>query len=103
LRWQKLLDENVYMSVPEIAEAERINKSYISRIRRLAPLAPEIVEAILEGGADGALMLERLERALPASWEEQRGRVLSTYKPRSKRRGRSRGALRVSREQCPQA
>jgi hypothetical protein len=45
---------------------------------RLAMLAPDIVEAILEGRADQSLMLERLERPLPASWDEQRQRVLST-------------------------
>ena len=35
-RWQKLLDRGVYNSVTEIAEAERISKSYVSRILRLA-------------------------------------------------------------------
>ena len=39
-------------------------------------LAPDIVEAILAGRAVGVLMLEKLERPLPASWEEQR-RLLS--------------------------
>jgi hypothetical protein len=37
---------------------------------RLALLAPDIVEAMPEARADGALMQERLERSLPASWEE---------------------------------
>jgi hypothetical protein len=36
-------------------------------------LAPDIIEAILAGRADQSLMLERLERPLPAAWEEQRG------------------------------
>ena len=44
-------------------------------------LAPDIVEAILAGQTDQALMLEKLERPLPASWEEQHqlllGRVFS--------------------------
>jgi hypothetical protein len=76
-RWQRLLDDGVYTSVTEISEAEGINKSCISRILRLALLAPDTVEAVLAGKADQALMLERLERPLPASWEEQRGRLLS--------------------------
>jgi hypothetical protein len=59
------------LSVTEIAEAERLNKGRVSRILRLALLAPDIVEAILAGRADQSLMLERLERPLPASWEEQ--------------------------------
>ena len=71
-RWQKLLDRGVYSSVTEIAEAEKISKSYVSRILRLALLAPDIVEAILGGWADQRVMLERLERPLPMGWEEQR-------------------------------
>ena len=60
--WQKLLDQGVYSSVTEIAEAKKISKSYVSRILRLALLAPDIVEAILGGWADQRVMLERLER-----------------------------------------
>ena len=41
-------------------------------ILRLALLAPDIVEAILARQTNQALMLEQLERPLPASWEEQR-------------------------------
>ena len=66
-RWQKLLDNGVYSSVTEISETEGINKSYVSTILRLTLLAPDIVEAILAGRTDQALMLERLERPLPAS------------------------------------
>jgi hypothetical protein len=71
-RWQKLLDDGVYGSVSEIGDADNISKSYVSRILRLALLAPHIVEAILAASTDQALTLERLERPLPASWEEQR-------------------------------
>jgi hypothetical protein len=71
-RWQRMLDEGVYTSVSEIGDAENISKSYVSRILRLALLAPGIVEAILAGNTDQALMLEELERPLPASWAEQR-------------------------------
>jgi hypothetical protein len=45
-------------------------------ILRLALLAPDVVKSILEGRTDQALMLEELERPLPASWEEQRARIL---------------------------
>jgi hypothetical protein len=44
----------------------------VSRIPRLALLAPEIVDAIHAGRTDQRPMLERLERPLPARWEEQR-------------------------------
>ena len=67
-----LLDQGVYGSVTEIAEAEKISKSYVSRILRLALLSPDLVEAILGGWADQRVMLEKLERPLPAGWEKQR-------------------------------
>jgi hypothetical protein len=44
----------------------------VSRILRLALLAPDIVEAILAGQTDQALVLEKLERPLPSGWKEQR-------------------------------
>jgi hypothetical protein len=57
-RWQRLLDEGVYASVSEIGDTENISKSYVSRILRLALLAPDIVEEILAGSADRSLMLK---------------------------------------------
>jgi ParB-like chromosome segregation protein Spo0J len=79
-RWHKLLDEGLYMSVSEIGDAENISKSYVSRILRLALLAPDIIEAILAGRSGQGMMLERLERPLPASWEEQRRHALYAHK-----------------------
>ena len=76
-RCQRQLDRGVYSSVTEIAEAEGISKSYVSRILRLALLAPDLVEAILGGWADQRVMLRRLERPLPMSWGEQREHIIS--------------------------
>jgi hypothetical protein len=73
-RWQRMLDEGVYATVREIGDAENISKSYMSRILRLALLAPDIIEAIVVGKADQSLMLEGLERPLPVCWVEQRWR-----------------------------
>ena len=74
-----MLDEGVYTTVSEIGDADNISKSYVSRILRLALLAPDIIKAILAGKADQSLMLEQLERPLPARWEEQR----TLLKPRA--------------------
>jgi hypothetical protein len=76
-RWQRMLDEGIYTTVSDIGGAESISKSYVSRILRLALLAPDIVEAILSGNAVQSAMLESLERPLPASWEEQRQKISS--------------------------
>jgi hypothetical protein len=70
-RWQRMLDDGSYTTVSDIGDAENISKSYVSRILRLALLAPDLVEEILEGRTSQALMLETLERSLPASWVEQ--------------------------------
>jgi hypothetical protein len=70
-RWQRMLDEGVYTSVSEIGDAENISKSYVSRILRLALLAPDIVEAIVAGRLNHGMMLEHLERPLPMSWDDQ--------------------------------
>jgi hypothetical protein len=70
-RWARMLDQGLYATVSEIGDAENISKSYVSRILRLVLLAPDIIEVILGGGADQSLMLERLERPLPANWDEQ--------------------------------
>ncbi len=80
-RWQSLLDRSIYSSVTEIAEVEKISKSFVSRILRLALLAPDLVEAILGGWADQRMM-EKLERPLPVSWVEQTG-LLPGYGARS--------------------
>ena len=41
-RWQRMLDVGVYATVSDIGDAENISKSYVSRILRLALLAPDI-------------------------------------------------------------
>src|SRR5918993_4450122 len=60
-RWQKLLDDGVYGSIAEMADKERINRSYLSRTIRLSLLAPDIVEAILSGTQPQELRLSDLE------------------------------------------
>ena len=68
----------VSVELAKSARPENISKSYVSRILRVALLAPDIIEAIVAGRADQSLMLERLERPLRSSWEEQR-RLLSAH------------------------
>ena len=74
-RWQRMLDEGIYATVNEIGDTEHISKSYVSRILRLALLAPDIVDAIVAGRRNRGMILEQLERPLPASWEEERDKL----------------------------
>jgi hypothetical protein len=70
-RWRKLIETGVCATVTEIAAAERINTSYVSRVLRLTLLAPEIVEAILDGRQGAELTLAALMRPLAVRWQEQ--------------------------------
>jgi hypothetical protein len=47
------LDDGVYTSVSEIGDAENSSKSYISRILRLALLAPDIMRRSWPVGRSG--------------------------------------------------
>jgi hypothetical protein len=71
-RWQRQIDSGVYVSLAEIAAAEKLSPSYVSRIARLALLAPDIVEAILARTLNQSVILERLEKGVPVDWEEHR-------------------------------
>ena len=65
-----MLDDGVYASVSDIAEAERINRSYVSRVLRLTLLAPDIIERIVDGrNLPG---LSELLTPFPIEWEQQR-------------------------------
>lgn len=67
-RWQKLLDTGKYATIEEIAEAEKINTSYVSRILRLTLLSPEIVERILDGRQSAGLTLKTIQKNFPIEW-----------------------------------
>jgi hypothetical protein len=47
-RWRHLLESGKYATIREIAVAERVNESYLSRVLRLTLLAPDIVETLLK-------------------------------------------------------
>ena len=52
-RWQRMLESGEYGTLAELADAERISRSYVCRVLRLTLLAPDIVERILGRAADG--------------------------------------------------
>jgi hypothetical protein len=68
-RWQRTLDEGRFASVRDLAEAERVGLSYISRILRLTLLAPDIMERILDGRP--APRMADLMQPFPIEWREQ--------------------------------
>jgi hypothetical protein len=71
-RWKRMLEDGTYGSAAEIAEAERITRGFVNRLLRLTLLAPDIQQAIIDGGQPKAMQLAELTRAIPDGWEEQR-------------------------------
>jgi hypothetical protein len=69
-----LLENGTYGCLEEIAKAEKIGASFVSRIIRLALLAPDIVEAVLAGRQPAHLTLKDLMASFPVEWSGQRGR-----------------------------
>jgi hypothetical protein len=70
-RWSKLLETGDFATVEEIADAENINPSYVSRVLRMTLLAPEIVEAILAGEQPEELTMARAMQPFSVEWERQ--------------------------------
>lgn len=70
-RGRKLLESGVYASIEELAQSEKINPSYVSRVLRLTLLSPEIVEDILAGKECSNAKLEDLLAPFPVEWNRQ--------------------------------
>ena len=70
-RWRKLLEKGDFSTIEEIADAENINPSYISRVLRMTLLAPDIVEAILAGSHPAGLTRAKVMLPFPLEWQCQ--------------------------------
>ncbi len=70
-RWKRMLETGAACSVSDIARQEKLNTSYVSRVLRLTLLAPEIVEAILDGRHERLTLASVLPMNFP-EWEAQR-------------------------------
>jgi hypothetical protein len=70
-RWQELLENGTYATIAEIAEAEKINETYVGRILRLTLLAPEFVEAAAQARSH-TVHLSDLLKPFPVDWRNQR-------------------------------
>jgi hypothetical protein len=70
-RWRGMLESGHYATVRDLAKAETINESYLSRILRLTLLSPTLIEAILDGKQLPTLELDDLLQQLPIEWDKQ--------------------------------
>ena len=71
-RWKRLLETGEFATIAELAEHEGIAAPYLTRTMRLAQLAPDVVEAILDGRQPRHLTLEALRQPLPEAWDAQK-------------------------------
>ena len=79
-RWQRLLDSGAYDSIKALADAEKIDKSYLCKVLRLTTLAPTIVEMILDGTPPGTINFRRLLQPIPPEWQRQPA-ILTSAQP----------------------
>lgn len=75
-RWKRMLESGEFASISELAERERIAFTYMARLMRLSLLAPEIVDAIMDGRQPETVTLANMMDPFPLDWKEQRIRFL---------------------------
>ena len=80
-RWKRMLDSGEFATIAELAEREGIASSYMTRVLRLTLLAPDIVEAILDGKQEQEVTLARLLDPFPVCFEEQRHSLAKRQAP----------------------
>jgi hypothetical protein len=72
--WRQQLETGPPETITDLAAANGVNASYFTRVLRIAYLAPDIIEAIVEGRQPPELTANKLVRIknLPISWADQR-------------------------------
>ena len=72
-QWQEMFLSGRYGTIAELAEKVGVDKSFVTRLMRLALLAPDIVDAIMDGREPDGLTFKNLTvKPVPFSWDEQR-------------------------------
>jgi hypothetical protein len=73
--WKRLLEEGRYPTATDLAHALKLEPGWVAEVLRLTLLAPDIIEAILDGRQPRHLNLQTLRgrhELLPRGWAEQR-------------------------------
>jgi hypothetical protein len=71
--WRRALERGSVRSVVEFAQASGCTVRYVTRLLKIAYLAPDIIEAILAGRQPHELTLAQLFRTdIPLDWQRQR-------------------------------
>ena len=70
-RWKKMLDDGRYGTVTELAAGEKLDRGYLGKILMLTLLAPDMVEAILDGRQPEGMTLPGLMAGVAVVWGNQ--------------------------------
>lgn len=71
-RWRRRIESGGAKSITDLAELEGVTDAYVCRLLPLTCLAPNIVEAILDGRQPKGLRLAEMLGNGPLGWDEQR-------------------------------
>ncbi|MBJ3778828.1 hypothetical protein [Acuticoccus mangrovi] len=70
-RWKRMMESGEFATISELAEREGIAPSYMTRVLRLTLLAPDIVEAMLDGRQGPEVTVARVLEPFPSRWQDQ--------------------------------
>jgi hypothetical protein len=74
-RWRRRIESGEAKSITDLAEQEGVTDAYVCRLLPLTCLAPDLVEAILDGLQPKGLGLAEMLGNGPLAWGEQRGEM----------------------------
>jgi hypothetical protein len=70
--WMQGLRDGRYQDTAKIAQRFKLNDAHVRRLLRFGYLAPDVVEAIVEGRQPRALTVRQLLQGVPCAWADQR-------------------------------
>jgi hypothetical protein len=70
-RWRRRIESGQAKSMTDLAEHEGVTVAYVCRLLPLTCLAPDIVQAILDGRQPKGLRLAEVLRNGPLDWNKQ--------------------------------
>jgi hypothetical protein len=71
-RWRRKIESGQAHSITDVAEQEGVTVAYVCRLLPLTCLAPDVVEAILDGRQPKGLRLAEVLGNGPLVWNAQR-------------------------------
>jgi hypothetical protein len=69
--WKHQLESGQFATIIELAATEKLDRSFVSHTLRLTLLAPDLVEAILDGEQPQTMELQALMCRLAVEWTGQ--------------------------------